>query len=181
MPAPLHGLEARSRVDDHAALKLWLRMLSCVNDVEAEIRWRLRDQFDITLPRFDFLAQLYRWPEGLRMNELSQRLMVSGGNVTTLTDELEREGLVTRQQSPTDRRAWIVQLTAPGRARFETMAQAHERWILELFEPLAATPVKQLYRQLGVLRHHLLDTKAARPPAGPAAAVATPTTSDLAP
>lgn len=152
----MHGLEARSRADDHAALKLWLRMLSCVNEVEAEIRRRLRERFDITLPRFDYLAQLHRWPEGLRMNELSQRLMVSGGNVTTLTDELEREGLVTRARSASDRRAWIVRLTPRGRRRFETMARAHEGWILELFDTLDGATLQQLYRQLGVLRHRFV-------------------------
>ncbi len=159
--APMHGLEARSRADDHAALRLWLRMLSCVNEVETEIRRRLRERFDISLPRFDFLAQLHRWPEGLRMNELSARLMVSGGNVTTLTDELEREGMVTREQNPNDRRAWIIRLTPAGRRRFDTMAREHERWVLELFEPLDPQTMKQLYQQLGVLRHRFLGTEAA--------------------
>ncbi len=151
------GYEARSATGDHAALKLWLRMLSCTNQIEAEIRRRLRVQFDTSLPRFDYLAQLYRAPEGLRMKDLSSHLMVTGANVTGITDELERDGLVSRSSSPTDRRSWIVGLTPKGRKLFETMAQAHEQWILELFSCLNAPALAQVYQQLGALRVHVLD------------------------
>ena len=105
------GHETRAEGGDHAALKLWLRLLSTTTQVEDEIRRRLRLRFGISLPRFDYLAQLYREPEGLRMKELSSHLMVTGANVTGITDELERDGLVARSSSPTDRRSWIVRLT----------------------------------------------------------------------
>jgi len=150
------GHEARSNGGDHGALKLWLRMLACTTQVEDEIRKRLRTRFDISLPRFDYMAQLYRQPEGLKMSELSRYLMVTGGNVTGLTDELAREGLVSRENNPADRRAWIVCLTPKGRATFETMAQEHEQWILELFSGLEPDTVQQLYRQLGNLRVQLV-------------------------
>ena len=64
------------------------------------------------------MAQLERNPEGLKMSELSQRLMVSGGNVTGLTDQLEKEGLVVRMDDPEDRRAYTIKLTPAGRALF---------------------------------------------------------------
>jgi DNA-binding MarR family transcriptional regulator len=131
-------------------------MLACTTQVEDEIRKRLRLRFDISLPRFDYMAQLYRQPEGLKMSELSRYLMVTGGNVTGLTDELVREGQVSRINNPQDRRAWIVCLTAKGRATFETMAQEHELWILELFSGLAPATVQQLYQQLGNLRVQLV-------------------------
>ena len=86
------------------------------------------------------------------MKELSRCLMVTGGNVTGLTDELERDGLVQRESSPTDRRSWIVRLTAAGRSSFEAMATEHEQWILELFGGLDNKSVQQLYSQLGTLR-----------------------------
>jgi DNA-binding MarR family transcriptional regulator len=151
------GYEARSTTGDHAALKLWLRMLSCTNQIEAEIRRRLRVQFDTSLPRFDYMAQLYREPEGLRMKELSSHLMVTGANVTGITDELEADGLVARSSSPTDRRSWIVRLTPKGRQHFEAMAQVHEQWILELFACLNAPALAQVYQQLGSLRVHVLE------------------------
>ncbi|MFL6660558.1 MAG: MarR family winged helix-turn-helix transcriptional regulator [Rhizobacter sp.] len=146
------GLEARAQTGDHAALKLWLRMLSCVTEIEAEIRRRLRERFGISLARFDYLAQLHRHPDGLKMRDLSRCLMVTGGNVTTLTDELERDGLVVRESSPTDRRSWIVRLTPQGRYGFEAMAQEHERWVVELFSGLDVRAVQQLHQHLGALR-----------------------------
>ena len=150
------GLEARMSADDHHSLRLWLRLLSCSTDIETEIRKRLRARFGMTLARFDYLAQLHRHPQGLRMNALSRFLMVTGGNVTGLTDELARDGLVARESSRTDRRSWIVRLTPQGRRGFEAMAREHERWILELFHGLDARGVRQLHARLGELREHLM-------------------------
>jgi DNA-binding MarR family transcriptional regulator len=150
------GHEARSIRGDHAALKLWLRMLACTTQIEDEIRRRLRMRFDISLPRFDYMAQLYRQPDGLKMKELSRYLMVTGGNVTGVTDELVREGLVSRTNSASDRRTWIVSLTDKGRLAFDAMAQEHEQWILELFAGLDLPTVQHLYTQLGALRVQLV-------------------------
>ncbi|WP_077000713.1 MarR family winged helix-turn-helix transcriptional regulator [Variovorax sp. KK3] len=151
------GHEARAGIGDHAVLKLWLRMLASTAQVESEIRKRLRENFDISLARFDYMAQLYRYREGLKMRVLSRYLMVTGGNVTGLTDELEREGMVQRSASPEDRRAWIVSLTAKGRRSFEAMAKAHEEWLLELFGGLDEKAVQQVYAHLGALRVHLVS------------------------
>jgi DNA-binding MarR family transcriptional regulator len=151
------GHAARDEAPDHAALKLWLRMLSCTTRIEAEIRRRLRARFGISLGRFDYLAQLYRHRDGLKMSELSRHLMVTGGNVTGLTDELERDGLVVRESSPNDRRAWIVRLTPDGRRGFETMAKQHERWVVELFGRVDARTLRQLHDQLGGLQVQLVQ------------------------
>ncbi len=103
-------------------------------------------------PRFDYLAQLDRAKGGLKMSELSRLLMVTGGNVTGLTDELARDGLVSREASPADRRAWIVRLTPKGKSAFAAMAEEHERWIRELFAGFDADAVAALHAQLGTLR-----------------------------
>ena len=154
--APELGLEGRAQSSDHAALKLWLRMLATTTQIEAEIRRRLRARFGITLARFDYLAQLYRHPGGLRMRDLSRYLMVTNGNVTGLTHELEQDGLITRQVSATDRRSSTIALTTAGRAHFKKMAAAHERWILELFAGLDDPAMQSVHERLGRLRAHLL-------------------------
>src|SRR5437667_7273147 len=82
--------------DDHRALRIWLRLLTCTQLIEKQVRGRLREQFSTTLPRFDLMAQLERHREGLKMNELSRLLMVTGGNVTATVDQLAQEGLVER-------------------------------------------------------------------------------------
>lgn len=149
------GLEARSVSDDHLSLRLWLRLLACSTDIETEIRKRLRAQFGITLARFDYLAQLHRHPDGLRMSALSRYLMVTGGNVTGLTDELEKDGMVQRDAEPGDRRSVRVALTPKGRKVFERMASEHEGWVVELFGGAAEADRHQLYDLLGRLRVQL--------------------------
>ena len=128
----------RAREDVHGSLRVWLQLLTCTALIERHVRERLRDRFDITLPRFDMMAQLDREPKGLKMSELSRRLMVTGGNVTGLTDQLVAEGLVARRGIPGDRRAYNVRLTPKGKRQFEAMAAEHEAWIVALFERLPA-------------------------------------------
>ncbi len=154
-PGPATDLEARVGEEDHQALRLWLRLLVCANLVETEIRTRLRAEFGITLARFDLLAQLERSPDGLKMSELSRRLMVSGGNVTGLTDELEAEGLVAREDDPQDRRAYTVKLTQKGLLQFRAMAVRHEGWVVELLSGLGGAEQRQVFGLLGKLKQHL--------------------------
>lgn len=149
------GLEARSSSDDHHSLRLWLRLLACSTDIETEIRKRLRARFGITLARFDYLAQLHRHPDGLRMSALSRYLMVTGGNVTGLTDELVKDALVQREAEPGDRRSYRVALTPKGRKAFEKIAGEHERWVVELFGGIREAERHQLYGLLGGLRVQL--------------------------
>lgn len=154
------GLEARAQTQDHLDIKIWLRMFACNAQVERSVRQHLRASFGTTLPRFDFMAQLDRHPEGLRMKSLSSYLMVTGGNVTALTDQLDQEGLVERIGDPEDRRVWRVRLTAKGREAFAAMAAEHERWLNDLFEGVPAQTKNALYEQLGRLRVHLARRQA---------------------
>ncbi|EHR70373.1 transcriptional regulator [Burkholderiales bacterium JOSHI_001] len=149
------GLEGRAQSNDHQAVKLWLRLLSCSAQIEQEIRSRLRQRFDTSLPRFDYLAQLERHPQGLRMNALSRYLMVTGGNVTGLTDQLVAEGHVERVPDAEDRRSISVRLTTAGRRHFLRMAQEHEAWLIELFDGFDTPQRDALYELLGGLRLHL--------------------------
>jgi len=148
-------LETRLANDHHQAIKLWLRMLTCTNRITGKIRSRLRENFNTTLPRFDLLAQLERHPEGLKMSELSKRMMVTTGNVTGITDQLEAEGLVRREVDKGDRRSFVVKLTSEGRRLFGEMAAVHEGWVIELFEGLSSEEKETLYALLGKLKQHL--------------------------
>lgn len=158
--------ETRAAAHGHEGLRLWLRMLTCVNLIETEIRTRLRAEFECTLPRFDLLAQLDRNPQGLKMGELSKRLMVTGGNVTGITDQLQKEGLVLRETLQSDRRAYLIKLTPQGKTAFARMAKAHEQWIERLFEQLPAESGAALYGLLGQFKHGLQGLSG--PAAGPA-------------
>lgn len=148
-------LETRARKGDHQALRLWLRLLSCTVQIENQIRLRLRREFNMTLPRFEVMAQLERSSGGLRMNEISQRLMVSGGNVTGITDQLEREGLAARTPCPGDRRAFTVKLTDTGLRRFREMAAQHELWIIELLGGLSRGEKEAMMNELGKVKTYI--------------------------
>ena len=153
MTAPKNiDLEISAHADQHASLRLWLRMLSCTTLIEDKIRQKLRDEFNTTLPRFDLLAQLEKNPQGLTMGELSKRMMISGGNVTAIVDQLESEGTVIRQIGETDRRSYRVIMTTIGRQSFTRMAQVHEEWIVELFAELAEQDQSGLNDLLGKLK-----------------------------
>lgn len=145
-------LETRAAPDDHHALRLWLRMLTCCNLIESEIRSRLRTEFDTTLPRFDLMAQLQRAPKGMKMGELSRRMMVTNGNITGITDQLEKEGLVMRTKVETDRRSSVLKLTPHGRRVFGRMARAHESWVKGMFTDLPEDHRDALYQALGELK-----------------------------
>jgi DNA-binding MarR family transcriptional regulator len=147
--------ETRLHDDHHMSLRLWLRLLACTNQIETRVRTNLQTQFGTTLPRFDLMAQLERAPQGLKMSELSQRMMVTGGNVTGVTDGLEKEGLVVREVDPADRRVFRVKLTPEGERQFRRMATEHEQWIIDLFANLSAKQKKQLVDLLGELKRHI--------------------------
>jgi DNA-binding MarR family transcriptional regulator len=151
-------LETRAIQGDHQALRLWLRLLSCTVRIENKIRLRLRREFNTTLPRFDLMAQLERSQDGLRMNELSRRMMVSGGNVTGITDQLELEGLVTREACPWDRRAFTVRLTFNGLKRFRQMAARHEQWVIELLAGLSRDEKENMINALGKVKTRINNT-----------------------
>jgi DNA-binding MarR family transcriptional regulator len=151
-------LETRAHKGDHQALRLWLRLLSCTVRIENKIRLRLRREFNTTLPRFDLMAQLERSHDGLRMSELSKRMMVSGGNVTGITDQLEIEGLVTREACPWDRRAFTVRLTFSGLKRFREMAARHEQWIVELLAGLSRDEKETMISALGKMKTRINNT-----------------------
>jgi DNA-binding MarR family transcriptional regulator len=156
-------LESRSGSGDHLSLRLWLRLLSVTNLVEGRARTRLRREFSTTLARFDLLAQLERRPEGLTMSQLSRRLMVTGGNVTRLTDQLESESLVVREVSDGDRRVIAVRMTAAGRRTFAAMAVQHETWIVEMFDALSAKERSSLYALLAKVKRHIVSTETEQP------------------
>ena len=154
-------LESRALPDDHHALRLWLRMLTCANLIEGEIRSRLRNEFDTTLPRFDLMAQLQRAPKGMKMGELSRHMMVTNGNITGITDQLEKEGLVVRTKVESDRRSSLIKLTPQGRKSFARMARAHESWVKAMFGELPEASRNALFQALGELKLQVVATRSA--------------------
>ena len=118
---------------DKEGLRLWLRIVSCSQMVEQEIRTMLREKYDTTLPRFELMAALDRVPDGLTMGELSGWLMVTKGNVTGIAERLSEDGYIKRTPTPTDRRSFCVTLTSKGRKHFKEIENAYEQLLDHLF------------------------------------------------
>jgi DNA-binding MarR family transcriptional regulator len=152
--ARLHGTTSAEHPE---ALRLWLRLLTCTQLIETRVRAGLRSQFDTTLPRFDLMAQLERAPLGLRMNELSARMMVTRGNITGITNQLVAEGLVTRADEAADKRVSRIKLTPKGRKVFNAMAIAHEGWIVQALAGLSDANVDQLHSLLGQVKQGITE------------------------
>jgi DNA-binding MarR family transcriptional regulator len=148
--------ETIARAGDHRALRVWLRLLTCTQLIERHVRARLRRRFGTTLPRFDLMSQLERHPEGLKMNRLSRLLMVSGGNVTGITDQLVKEGLVERLPEPSDRRAFRIRLTPDGDRAFAEMAREHEEWVVEILSGSGRREQDELLELLAKVKQHAI-------------------------
>lgn len=153
---PDRDLETGVGDGDHAAVRLWLRLLTCTSMIERDVRNNLRADFATTLPRFDLMAQLDRAGDAIAMGELSRRLMVSNGNVTGLIERLVQEGLVERSHAPGDRRSHLVRLTKAGKKAFDAMTPVHEHWIETLFGGLGEAETRQLYDLLAHLKRSLI-------------------------
>ena len=150
-PAPASATTDKNSgatIGPKARLRLWIRLLRASRFIEGVTRERFKAQFNMTLPRFDVMAALYRKPEGMLMSEIARFLIVSNGNVTGIVDRLVAEGFVARSQRNGDRRTSFITLTRRGRAAFAAMASAHERWIDELLGGVSARDAEQLSAKL---------------------------------
>ena len=109
-------------------------------------------EFGTTLPRFDLMAQLERAPDGLQDGRAVAALMVTGGNVTGITDQLERKAWSSARADAARpaRAGWCGSPRAAG-AAFAAMAVEHERWIVE-FARRAVEPAEMRDRLRGAAR-----------------------------
>jgi len=160
-------LDAETKVtetDHKDELRLWLRLFTCTSLIEAEVRRRLRKQFGETLPRFDLMAQLERVEDGMTLGEVSKRMMVSAGNVTSLVERLVQTGYVERRTAPNDRRSHLIRLTKNGRKHFGRMAAAHQSWVAGLLADLSHDDMQGAMHELGKVKVSVSQAIAANPP-----------------
>ena len=132
-------------------------MLTCCNLIEGEIRSWLRNDFDTTLPRFDLMAQLQRAPKGMKMGELSYHMMVTNGNITGITDQLERKAWWSAPRSI--RPPQLADQAHPARQRKRYMARAHETWVKNMFGDMPESSTHALFQALGELKLQVVATR----------------------
>mgnify|MGYP001026018559 FL=1 len=142
--------------DEQLDLRIWIRLLTCTHLIEKRVRKNLRDSFNTTLPRFDALVQINRTPDGQPMRELSNRMMVTNGNITPLVDRLVNEDLIKRDPSSDDRRVQHVSLTQNGKEALEEMIPAHSSWVNNLMSNMRRDRAGDLLNLLGDLKESIL-------------------------
>lgn len=139
-PTPVQPGENHSK----ESLRLWLRLLACESMIEQYVRTKLRQEFAITLPQFDVLAELDYVGKPLTMTELSTQLMVSNGNITGVVDRLVRDNYVERLPSPSDRRVQLITLSKKGSKEFKNMALQHQHWVGDAFAELDINDIQKI-------------------------------------
>jgi DNA-binding MarR family transcriptional regulator len=144
--ASLRSVGTEGGMRQQEEVRLWLRLLSLTNIIEGEVRQQLRRRFDVTLPRFDVMAQLARSPDGMSLSQLSKRMMVSNGNVTGLVETLVASGHVERRTDSEDKRARVVRLTPLGRRFFSRMAAEHKTWLSQMLREVSGADLAALTR-----------------------------------
>jgi len=134
------------------AWRLYFESALALTDVlDAELE---RDA-GIPLRWYDALVHLEEAPEGLRMNELAERILYSKSGFTRVVDRMEEAGLVRRVRPESDRRSILVMLTATGRATMERARRHHRHAIDQHFaRHLSDADIKALTRALDKLSAH---------------------------
>jgi DNA-binding MarR family transcriptional regulator len=125
--------------------------MALVDVLDAEL------QHDAGIPMrwYDALVHLEETPDGLRMNELAERILYSKSGFTRVVDRMEEAGLVRRVRPENDRRSILVVLTDEGRETMEEARRHHRHSIEQHFSGhLADTDVKALARALEKLSAH---------------------------
>ena len=146
-------------------LRVWVKMLATTNLMTQALRRLMQERCALTLPQFDYLAQLERsGNEGLTLSQVASKLMVTGGNVTGLTDRLQNEGLVYREPDPSDRRSLRVFMTEKGAERMAVAARIHEEWINEAMSGLDRKALQSLSESFDLLRESFRSAAEKRKP-----------------
>jgi DNA-binding MarR family transcriptional regulator len=106
--------------------RLWRHLLGVEARLHDRLDRELRDGHGLTLAEYAVLVHLSEsGPEGLRMSDLAELLVLSRSGLTRRIDGLVRAGLVTRRACPADGRGSMAQLTAKGRERLSEAAPTH--------------------------------------------------------
>jgi DNA-binding MarR family transcriptional regulator len=128
------------------------QLLAGASIIEGTLQSHLGERFDLTLLRFDLMAQLDPLPDGMNLSDLSKPMMGSNANLTELVEQLVKSGDIDRRTSLCDRHVQAIRLTKAGRAAFRKMAAEHRKWIAEIFSDFAASDILKLKHLLAKIK-----------------------------
>jgi DNA-binding MarR family transcriptional regulator len=115
------------------AIEAFVRLVRASIAVTRDLSAQLSCDHGLSLNSYEALLTLARAPESrMRRVDLANSLLLTAGGVTRLLDGLERDGLVAREESPTDRRVSYAVLTKAGRDKLREASKSHTKQIDEL-------------------------------------------------
>lgn len=149
---PTHYLGSRAEM---RTLNTFIKLTRCTNSLFARIAER-NTLADITPSQFAVLEALYHLGH-MTQGEISAKVLKSGSNMTTVIDNLERDGYVRRERDEKDRRVIHVHLTEAGRGKLEAILPGHIAALVDEFKVLSAREQEtlgELCKKLGKGRKH---------------------------
>ncbi len=129
MPTHYAGTRTEKRT-----LDTFIKLTRCTNSVLGRLAER-NTVGDLTYSQFAVLEALYHLGS-LTQGDISTKVLKSGSNVTTVIDNLERDGLVRRERHDQDRRVIYVHLTEAGQRKIEAVLPGHVAALVEEFSVL---------------------------------------------
>ncbi len=145
------GTRFRGRPAQVRALDAYIKLMRAADSVQAPLDRRLA-ALGLTEGQFGVLEILQHL--GPRTaGDLGRKSFRSAGHITTVLDNLERRGLVTRTRLPEDRRTVIVALTPAGRRLVARVFPGHVAAIVAAFRvlsPAEQASLQRLLRKLGL-------------------------------
>ena len=138
---PTHYEGSKQQKD---TLNAFIKLMRATESVNQRLCRHLSEA-DLTVSQFGILeALMHLGPQSQK--ELGEKLLKSGGNITMVIDNLEKNGFVTRKKNPEDRRALIIDLTFQGKSFIQDFFPKHLEKITEEFDVLDEKEKKELGR-----------------------------------
>lgn len=129
---------------ERKALSTFVKLLRAAETVSARVHRKLRET-GLTISQFGVLEALYHLGP-MNQKEIAGKILKSTGNITTVIDNLEKQGLVIRERNNNDRRSFNILLTDEGSRTIETIFPEHAARITGLMNTLTVTEQKELGR-----------------------------------
>lgn len=159
MPTRYEGTE-----QEVLALETMIKLSRSLNSLSSHLLPPLQKEFGITESQLAVLESLHHLGP-LTQGQLCQKILRSGSNLTTVVDNLQRDGLVRRERDPRDRRVQIVQLTPKGSELISKAFPRHVYRVTKAFGALTAAEQRELGRISRKLGRSLVEGAATERPA----------------
>lgn len=128
------------------ALSMWVKLARAA-DTLAILTAKDIDSYGLTVPQFGIIESLGHLGP-MKIGEMCSKKLMSGGNITVVVDNLEKQGLVERTKDENDRRAYVLRLTTKGEKKFKEMFPKHAIFVENI---IASTVTESELHQLSAL------------------------------